>query len=471
MRNNHNDNYILAVEDNTGDFILVNEYLEEKFPGYNVLHAVDFKSAKQMILDPSFKIEVILLDLKLPDLSGAELIQSIFKVSSDIPVIVLTGNDNLDFSIRSISLGVSDYLIKDQLNEEILYKSIIFSIERKKINSKLKESEDRFERLFNESPEAMWVYDPSNYEITMVNNAAVRMLGYSKEEFLDMVVFDAIHPIEREEVKEKIKLLDPARKATQAGIIYRLINKEGNMFHGELFSAPLFLEGKLYRSVIAIDISERVAFDNRLTRAIIKTQEDERYEIGSELHDNVCQLLAAVQMFISVLKPSVKEEGLTMLQKVSDNTGIAIQEIRNLSHRLAPAFFSDSTLEDAVSRLIEDFSLGKEVEIRVSFDPLIKKMEMNRDLILNLYRILQEQMRNIQKYANANLIELSLTMEGDHLFMSIKDNGVGFDTTSIKTGIGLANMKRRAELFGGKTIVNSSPGHGCEIVVNIPVLS
>lgn len=469
MLNNQNDSCILTVEDNPGDFILVQAYLQEKFPGYKILHAMDFKSAKQMILDPSCKIEVILLDLMLPDLSGAELIESVFKFSLDIPVIVLTGNDNLEFSIRSISLGVSDYLIKDQLNEEILYKSIIFSIERKKIYSKLKESEDRFERLFYESPEAMWVYDPSNYEITMVNNAALRMLGYSEEEFLDMGVFELVHPIEREEVKSKILPLDPTRKATQSGINYKLINRGGNMLYAELFSAPLFLEGKLYRSVIAIDITDRVAFDNKLTRAIIKTQEDERYEIGSELHDNVCQLLAAVQMFISLLKPSVKDEGLHMLERVSDNTSIAIKEIRNLSHRLAPAFFSDSTLEDALFRLIGDFALEKEVEIHVSIDPLIKKMEMSRDLILNLYRILQEQMRNIQKYSRATRIDLTVAVKGKELQMDISDNGVGFDTLSIRSGIGLANMKRRAELFGGSTFVKSSPGNGCQLQVKIPL--
>lgn len=465
------NNCILAVEDNPGDFFLVKEYLEEKFPNNKVCHAPDFKTASEYLNDNSRKFDVILLDLKLPDMQGIELIEGIFKLHKEVPVIVLTGNDDLEFSIRSISYGVSDYLIKDQLNPEILYKSIIFSIERKKINSKLKESEDRFERLFRESPEAMMVYDPFDFSNFMVNRACLKMLGYSEQEFLERKIFDMIHPEEREEVRSRLLPLDPWRKDLQSGIKYKLITKSGEIIHSEVYSAPLALNGRLYRSVIIIDVTEKYAFENRITKAIIKTQEDERYEIGSELHDNVCQLLAAVQMFISILKPSVKQEGLVMLEKVSDNTGIAIQEIRNLSHRLAPAFFSDSTLEDAVSRLIEDYSLDKEMNIKVVFSHSIRQKELNRDLILNLYRILQEQMRNIQKYAGATEVELNISEKGNDLVMVIKDNGVGFDTAVTKSGIGLANMRRRAELFGGFTSVRSSPGHGCELKIVIPIMT
>lgn len=89
---------------------------------------------------------------------------------------------------------------------------------------------------------------------------------------------------------------------------------------------------------------------------------------------------------------------------------------------------------------------------------------------LNLHRILQEQLRNIQKYANASIIEVDVLMHYHKLKMKISDNGIGFNTDKVKAGIGLANMKRRAELFSGKFEINSSPGNGCEIIIGIPLL-
>lgn len=110
------------------------------------------------------------------------------------------------------------------------------------------------------------------------------------------------------------------------------------MVYVELYGTSINLDGKYLRSVIAIDITEKLLFEKKMTRAIIKTQEDERYEIGSELHDNVCQILASSQMYMSMLEPELQQETVNLLEQAKGNTGLAIREIRSLSHRLAPAF-------------------------------------------------------------------------------------------------------------------------------------
>ena len=91
------------------------------------------------------------------------------------------------------------------------------------------------------------------------------------------------------------------------------------------------------------------------------------------------------------------------------------------------------------------------------------------DMQLNLFRILQEQLRNIFKYAEATTIDITVVMNKKYLRMRIADDGVGFDMQLIKDGIGLANMKRRTELFSGKFNIVSTPGEGCEITVDIPI--
>lgn len=459
---------ILAIEDNQGDFFLINEFLEERFSAIALHHAPDFSSARQFLENPPCKLDVILLDLSLPDASGEDLVNAVIRMTKRIPVIVLTGNDDVEFSIRSISFGVSDYLMKDGLNADLLYKSIIYSIERKKINRQLKESEERFSILFQQSPQPVYVYDPVTSKIVQVNKAASDLFGYSMEEFIGMDLSQLVHPDDRQLSDEMINDVIAYNNNSFAEQI-RFCRKSGEVLFMELYGSSLVIDGRKLRSVIAIDVTEKLQFENKLTRAIIRTQEDERYEIGTELHDNVCQILASSQMYMSMVMPAVQPDAVSLLDQAKDNTVLAIREIRNLSHRLAPAFFDESSLEDSLERLISDFSIQDDTRVELVVSEKFSTRKPGQDIQLNLYRILQEQMRNIQKYARATRVDVAVDIQEDNLVLHIADNGVGFDMNTVKKGIGIANMRRRAALFGGKALISSAPGKGCEVQVLIPL--
>ncbi len=133
----------------------------------------------------------MLLDLTLPDKSGKRLIEEILTYTGNhCPVIVLTGYADVNFSKDTISIGVSDYLQKDELNALILYKSIIYAIERRRTTLQVEESEKKFSTLFNLSPQPMWVYEISSLQFVQVNRAAITSYGYSEEEFLTMKLPD-----------------------------------------------------------------------------------------------------------------------------------------------------------------------------------------------------------------------------------------------------------------------------------------
>ena len=112
------------------------------------------------------------------------------------------------------------------------------------------------------------------------------------------------------------------------------------------------MEDKVYRSVIAIDVTEKILVDHKITKAIIKTQEDERYEIGSELHDNVCQLLATSQMLLGMLKNSVDPAGTRLFDQCKQYISMALNDVRSVSHRLAPAFHEEATIEETLRNLL-----------------------------------------------------------------------------------------------------------------------
>ena len=217
------------------------------------------------------------------------------------------------------------------------------------------------------------------------------------------------------------------------------------------------------------DITYKVEEELRLSKAIIDAQEQERSFIGAELHDNVNQLLASSLLALSMVKkrqPDTKES-VEFLEMGKAHILTAVDEVRRLSHKLVPASFEENTLKDAFENLLRSFNLNNRFTINLNFDMVCN--QDNADLQINLYRILQEQIKNIARYSEANEIDISVKQESDIVKMRIYDNGKGFNVKTAKKGIGLTNIKRRAESFSGKFILNSAKGKGCEILLELPL--
>ena len=459
---------ILVVEDNPGDFAIVDDFLREQILNPIIVQAINYKQVLSTLSESVIVFDVILLDLSLPDKSGQNLISEMLTIANSCPIIVLTGYSDIEFSIKSISQGIYDYLLKDDLSAIALYKSIIYAIERKKTFSALQNSEKRANDLFNLSPQPMLIFDMETYQFTKVNQAAITHYGFSNEEFLNKTILCIVREEDILKTKKKIE----AHKSTENSVfngktIHR--KKSGDLIDVELFCSPITINERNYISVIAIDVTEKNIFEKKLMKAIIKTQEDERYEIGGELHDNICQLVAANQLSLNMLKGAVAIEKIPFFEQSKANLSLILEEIRNLSHRLAPALFENSTLEEAFHRLFNNFDPEGQFEILFYINDNVNNYPLSHELKVNLYRIMQEQLRNIQKYAQAKLIEIDVLIYKNNLKMRISDNGDGFDIKTVKNGIGLANMKRRTELFSGNFQIESTAGEGCTVLIDIPL--
>lgn len=339
--------------------------------------------------------------------------------------------------------------------------------ERKISHLQLIESEKRFSELFRLNPQPIWVFEPNTFRFVQVNKAATDLYGYSEEEFLNMSAFDVRPPEEVRLFKKTLKNYSGQENYISGQFIHQ--TKSGKRIEVEVQSNFILMNEKKYHLAIITDVTEKNRMAQEVTRAIINTQETERYEIGAELHDNICQILASTHITLGVLSKSVNADGIQLFQQCREYVNLATKEIRNLSHRLAPAFFDDSSLEEAVAILLSNANVEKKYDISLYFDKKIKKINLCRDLQLNLYRILQEQLRNILKYAECKNIEVNLIVKNGKLKMRISDDGIGFDIHAVKGGIGFANMKRRVELSSGRFHVFSSPGNGCELEIDIPL--
>lgn len=268
---------ILVIEDNPGDLMLVEDFLSEHLKSPELTHVTKFKAAQSLMSANPEAFDVILLDLSLPDIDKEKLVTEARNFSKSAPVIILTGYSDLDFAVKSLAQGVSDYLIKDTISSLVLYKSIIYAQERHRFLASLRESEKRYMELFHLSPAPIWVYELNTLRFIDVNEAAVQHYGFSKDEFLSMTLRD-IRP------SEDIKKLEQAIEQAQDKTIryfshgYRHRKKNGEVIDVELTSNPIIFDGKKAEIVLATDVTEKliqmkaIAKQNERLREIAWTQ-------------------------------------------------------------------------------------------------------------------------------------------------------------------------------------------------------
>lgn len=252
---------ILVVEDNSGDYFLIEEYLSEAVFPHTLFHTRTLVDLKAKLLT-SIPFDIILLDLSLPDGSGEALVKEVVAVAHEIPVIVLTGYADKDFGVRSLALGVADYLLKDELSASLLTKSTLYSIERRKTTISLRESEKRYKELFHLNPVPMWVYDINTLQFLDVNQAAVECYGYSKEEFLKMNI---LHIRPKESIPEVIETIQEIKSHGKAmKKIWRHLRKNGELIYVEIQGNVIDFVGKKARLVMATDITEKLEVESAL---------------------------------------------------------------------------------------------------------------------------------------------------------------------------------------------------------------
>jgi len=251
---------ILIIEDNIGDYVLIEDYLRDQIVNPIIKHATTFVSAKQ-ILSNDRSFDIIFLDLTLPDASGKQLVNELLEITDDIPIIALTGYEDKDFSVKTLSLGIADYLFKDELNPSLLYKSIVYNIERKRISKELKESEKKYRNLFHVSPVPMWVFDPETFFFLNVNDAAVNHYGYSHDEFLQMTIKQIRSAEDAAKLENVVK--EQKNNNLYSGIFTHR-KKNGTFIKVEIQSNKIDFNGKEAKLIIAIDVTEKLKAEDAL---------------------------------------------------------------------------------------------------------------------------------------------------------------------------------------------------------------
>lgn len=343
--------------------------------------------------------------------------------------------------------------------------------ERQKNELKIKSAIERYDILANATSDTIWDWDIVNNTM-LYNDGIDKTFGYQASEVENVVDWwnEKLHPDDFKKVTETLEeVFNNGLEKFQLTYRFRCADESYKYVFDRAF--VIFDEsGNPSRMIGAMqDITFQVEDEIRTSKAIIDAQEKERRYIGAELHDNVNQILASSLLALSMVKKNQTDSGETygFIEMGKGHIFSAIEEVRKLSHKLAPASFDNNTLRNAFETLLQSFNLRNQYNIKLNFDELCN--DIDGDIQINLYRILQEQIKNIAKYANASEIEISVTQTADIVKMRIFDNGKGFNAKTAKKGIGLNNIKKRAESFSGKFILNTGRGKGCEILLELPL--
>ena len=203
-----------------------------------------------------------------------------------------------------------------------------------------------------------------------------------------------------------------------------------------------------------------------ITEAVIKAQENERSLIGLELHDNINQVLTTVKLHNEMVLEGVIKPTDVLPSSIKYLQG-CIAEIRSLSKRLSAPTLGKISLEESVRDLLDSVKLGRQVKIIRQISGF-KNQVLKQELHVGVYRILQEQLNNVIKHAEASEVLVLLEYKNDQVRLLVRDNGKGFCVQSSNDGIGLMNMQTRAENLNGKLDIISKPGEGCCVEVILP---
>lgn len=226
------------------------------------------------------------------------------------------------------------------------------------------------------------------------------------------------------------------------------------------------------------DITEQVLLERQLaagkfekqreiTEAVLTALENDRKQIGSELHDNLNQILVAAKMYVQMAKKNEKNRDI-YLDKSCGYLADVIEEIRKLSKTLVIPGTHIIGLFDNIKNLVHDMAAVNPLKIEFRVKGVAEE-EINDKLQLTIFRIVQEQVNNILKHAEADKASISISHLENHIELLIADNGKGFDLSDRKSGVGIINIKSRAEVCHGNVWIMSEPGKGYELKVVLPL--
>ncbi|MEW5974249.1 MAG: PAS domain-containing protein [Acidobacteriota bacterium] len=337
------------------------------------------------------------------------------------------------------------------------------------------------DRIIQATPNLVYIYDLVEGLSVFVNPQASQILGYAKKEVEKMgikLLLRNLHPDDVQVVVEHLARLADAQDEDVFEIEYRVQRADGQ-WRWLQSRDVVFSRGQDGRPKeilgMAVDTTRRKTAEEELrhlSARIVSAQEDERRRLARELHDDLCQKLAALSIDLELLQqslPTSRKEILKRLQPIGERLGLLSDTVRDLSHQLHPAVLDDLGLKAALQTECEEFAVREGIPVRFLSGKL--PSSISPEVAMCLYRVAQQSLWNVARHSRASRVMVRLRRTDDRLVLTIQDTGVGFDPLNVsgQTGLGLASMEERVRLVRGRFSVRSEPGQGTEVRAEVPL--
>lgn len=242
------------------------------------------------------------------------------------------------------------------------------------------------------------------------------------------------------------------------------------------------LAGLFVAGLLVLGYRQRLKFYQRRTRQqaefarlLLASQERERERIAAELHDGLSQSLTIIKnRALSALKaPDDRERSLEQLREIAEAASQTIDEVKDVIYDLRPLHLDQLGLTVSLSQLLHEISETYGLTVHRELEKLDDVL--SPELASGIYRIVQESLNNVIRHAEAQHVTVRLHAQGAGVKLSIQDDGQGFipgqpPSPGRKGGLGLVSITERAKLLGGRALIQSTPGHGTIVTVELPLI-
>ncbi|NCC50989.1 MAG: response regulator [Spartobacteria bacterium] len=456
----------LVIEDNPSDFALLQGMLQRSMDPSFTVQAAGTLADGLTLLRKNF-VDVVLLDLGLPDSQGADGVRAILDMAPATPVVVITAEDSEDSAMAALREGAQDYVVKGQVTITLILRSIRYAVERSRFEWKIQEESRRrkeLERIVNQSPAVafVWGYD-QGWTVGYVSGN-VSQFGYAARDLLEQQVgfLSFVHEEDRRRIMREVETyMKEGQNAFSQE--YRIVTKKGEVrwvnawawIRRDRDETVSCLEG------VILDVTER----RNLEIAVMDVSGQEQQRIGQDLHDGLGQHLTGLALQCKVLQQKLVADGVPAAQDIA-TLATSINEAITRTHRLAqglnPVGLDSEGLLIALEGMASNISYMYNIQCTCACEA--PQIFEHCKAATQLYWIAHEAVYNAVKYSKARSIRIALGGEGTSRWLHVEDDGIGIKKEPCATGrMGLHIMRSRAKMLGGNLDVTSKKNGGTRV--------
>lgn len=354
--------------------------------------------------------------------------------------------------------------------------------EKEIANQLLKESEQRFKALAENMPIAIGAYNNKD-QVVFVNNHFANITGYVLGDIAtvkDWYKLTQPHTTRRIEFynywKKTVADFKSGRLKVKPEIIATARCKDGSFKH---FSFSFSIDENI-TYILILDITEQEKAKKQLQKSyqelrnlasyLQNVREEERKIISREIHDELGQQLTGIKMDVSAIFRKMKTADSVNdaeMNQVLNMLNFSVKTVRKISSQLRPSMLDDLGLSAAIEWQAHEFT--KRSGVACNFNNHLTINELDPEVQSNLFRILQEALTNIMRHAVAKNVEIDLKNDNKQIYLTIADNGKGFNKNNPTPTLGLLGMKERILMINGTFSIDSSKGKGTIIRIVVPI--